>query len=110
MLDGVHEGRLVVGHNAAVGMFTVHVVTVDRAGNRLDRTMPEKVEIGASHGDDEAPRASEVTVEPALISSSSTVTVTARITEPARRSWPGPPLRRSGAAAATAPGMTRRSY
>lgn len=81
-LDGVHEGQLIVGHNTAGGRFAVHVVTVDRAGNRLDRIMPDPVEIGADHGDDEAPLASDVNAGPPVIAAGATVTVNAHITEP----------------------------
>ncbi|WP_433076624.1 HYR domain-containing protein [Dactylosporangium sp. CA-052675] len=80
-LDGVYRGGIGVGYHSPSGWYTVHVVTIDKAGNRLDRTMPEPVGVASKYGDYEAAQISDARVEPAQVTAGSTVTLTARITD-----------------------------
>ncbi|WP_433076626.1 hypothetical protein ACQP1P_32385 [Dactylosporangium sp. CA-052675] len=79
--DGVYRGALTVPLHASAGVFAVHVVTADQAGNRLDRALDRSIPITATHGDGEPAEATGLDVGPAAAVGGRPVTVRAHIAD-----------------------------
>jgi hypothetical protein len=79
--DSVYRGALTVPLHASSGVFAIHVVTVDKAGNRLDRALDRTIPVTAAQGDGEPAEVSDLDASPAAAVAGKTVTIRARIAD-----------------------------